>query len=303
MIRRLVLTTFALVAPFAQAAEVQGRIETRPSQLVPGFLNAIEQVATGAFTLVNEPNVQVWVDGLKARGVDPQFLAARLEKARQQASLVGVDFTAPFNTVEVELFDETTTRREATFATALHAFRLDILDELDDWANDDVYAYFITTHDDLLWWRVTSIYSGLDRGDSVFLSAEDRGIFGPQGEKLVAKNHTIVDFGLVESDGDDIKELQKLSDTIVDLALVALTVSNPTAGAAAAQARAEVKNLLHLVIAMDNDDRIVADTLRFTPETLESQFGDDSVTEFSRVYEGQRGWSSYSWRMNFRLIK
>lgn len=303
MIRRLALATLAIFAPLATAEEAMGRIETRPALLVHGFMSALEQVASGEFALVNEPSTQVWIDGLRKRGIDPSFIAERLEKARQKATLLGGDFVTPFTKVAVELFDEPTERRDAAFATALHAFRIDVLEELDDWNKDDVYAYFITTHDDLLWGRVTSIYSGLASGDSVFLSAEDRGIFGPRGEKLVAKNHTIVDFGLVESDGDDIKDLQKLSDTIVDLALVALTINNPTAGAAATQARAEVKNLLNLVIAMDNDDRIITDTLRFNPETLEAKFGDDSVVEFDRVFEGKRGWSHYSWRINFRLLK
>jgi hypothetical protein len=303
MISRLVLATLTLFASGAQADDLHGRIEKRPALLVADFLAALDHVATSDFTVVSQPGVQLWIDGLRERGIDPSFVARRLDKARKHMMQPGSAALARFSTVDVELFDDAGERREAAFPTALHAFRLDVVEDHDDLFNDDVYAYFITTHDDLVWGKVTSIYTGLDQGDSVFLSPEDRGLFGPRGEKLVAKNHLLVDFGLIESDGDDVKQLQKLSDVIVDLAIVALTVAEPTAGAAAAQARAEVKNLLHLVIAMDKDDRLVTDTLRFTPDTVETMLGADSVVEMDRFYERKKFMSRFAWRVHFRLLK
>lgn len=307
MVRGLLLATAVVLAPLAQALdgamEPQGRLQSRPAVLVDDFLEALQAYGSGENSVVAKPSVQLWVDGLKARGVKAKFVDQRLTKARLQAMDSGFDVFQAYKTVEVELFDDQAPSRQAAFPTALHAFRLDVIEDYDDLSNDDIYGYFITTHDDLIWGRVSSIYSGLDQGDSVFFNAEDRSLFGPKGEKLVAKNHTLIDFGLVESDSGDIKELQKISDVIVDLALVALSAAEPAAGAAAAQARAEIKNLLNLLIAMDNDDRLVTDTLRFTPDSMEGLLNQATVAEFDRLYEGKRGWSKYAWRVHFRLLK
>lgn len=291
--------TFSILV--AAGLSTHAAAKQQPSQLVPDFLRAVELVSAGQDARgVFEPGVQLWVDGLRERGIDPRFLQRRLAKARTRA----VDPFAAFRTIDVEALPASNAdKRAGAFPVALHAFRLDVIEDFDDVYDDDVYAYFITTHDDLVWGKVTGIYGGLDEGDSVFFSAGDRGLFGPTGEKLTPKNHTLVDFGLIESDGDDIAQLQQMSDAIVDLALIALTVYNPQAGAAAAQARAEVNNLLHLVIAMDADDRLVTDTLRFTPDEMESALSAGTVSEFSRDYERETTFSHFDWRLHFRLLR
>lgn len=303
MISRLISIVIALGAFSASANSDDLRVESRPATLVSGFVEALDQIATGDYSLVREPSVQVWIDGLRAKQVDPRFVAKRLEMARSRFLRSDSDFFEPYMAIDVEVNESMVVPVEASFPAALHAYRLDVVEDYDDWSNDDVYAYFITTQDDLLWGKVTSVYTGLDAGESVFFNPDDRGIFGPRGEKIVVKNQTIIDFGLIESESKDVSELQKVSDTIVDLAIVALAVNNPGAGIAAAQARAEVKNLLRMLVAMNDDDRIVTDTLRIQPTNIDAMLANDDVAEFERLYEGKRNWSKYAWRLHFRLIK
>jgi hypothetical protein len=137
----------------------------------------------------------------------------------------------------------------------------------------------------------------------VFLTAEDRGLFGPQGEKMKLGRHTLVDFGLIESDGEDIEQLKRLSDVIVDLAIAALATQDPGAAAQAATASAEVKNLLHMIVELDDDDRLVADTLRFEPGNIATMLGSNSWAEFHRSYERETTFSHFHWRIGFRFLR
>lgn len=273
--------------------------------LVSDFVTALETYADGLESLPAQPNVRLWLDGLSSRGVSAATLRRRLASARAKAEALHVDPFAAYRRIEVERLPRPTTLELEADApmVALHALKIEVVEDYDDVSNDDIYCYFITTHDDLVWGRVSSIYAGLDEGSSVFFSPTDRGLFGPRGEKLAPRVHTLVDFGIVESDSGDIQELQKLSDAIVDLAVVALTAYDGQAGAAAAQARAEVQNLLRLVIGMDDDDRLVTDTLRFTPDTMASALASGSVHELSRFYEREDFWTHFAYRIHFRLLR
>lgn len=275
--------------------------EKRPAALVPDFLTALEQVAHGQRAHVNATGVQLWVDAMVQKGIDPSFLSRRMSKARYRRS----DPFAQYRTVALEVFPAETRPLERTAGEpfALHAYRFDVEEDYDDSTNDDIYCYFITTHDDKVWGKATSIYRNLDEGSSFFFSAEDRGLFGPKGDKIVPINHTIVDFGIIESDGEDIVQLKKLSDVIVDLAVKALDIYNPAAGLAAEQARAEVKNLLHLVIEMDGDDHLVTDSMYFTPDSMTGLLQDATFKEFDRYYDQETTFSHFAYRLHFRLMR
>jgi len=298
----------------------QPSTEVQPSILVGDFAAALElrsgsasQESLTASALATKPGVQFWVEQFQRRGIDPKFIERRLGKARKRlesqiTEMVSPDIFARWRMIRVEKPQQRNQRLDHLAEmniepAALHAFRLDVIEDYDDFANDNVYAYFITTHDDVLWGRVTSIYKGLDEGSSVFFAPEDRGIFGPRGEKITPRNHTIVDFGLVESDGEDVEQLKRLSDVIVDLAVVAIGIYEPNAAASAAQASAEVKNLLKLIVELDDDDRLVADTLRFTPQTMMSELTQDTVAEFSRTYDRETTFTHFTWRISFRLLR
>lgn len=278
--------------------------KTQDAVLVNDFITALQLYADGAEFIPAKPGVKLWLDGLVQRGVDPTVVAKRLNKVKAKAKkLTLVDPFARYRTVFVEDLPHHSGLAFDAPPVALQAFRFDVIEDYDDASNDDIYCYFITTHDDLLWGKVTSIYSGLDEGTSFMFSPEDRGLFGPQGEKLIPRNHTLVDFGIVESDTGDIAQLKKVSDAVVNLAVVALTIYNPEAGAAAAQARAETQNLMHLIVEMDDDDRLVVDTLRFTPEAMMQQLAGDTVNEFNRYYDHETFWTHYTYRIYFRLMR
>jgi hypothetical protein len=287
------------LGPTAARAEKPAAVHETDALLVDDFTEALAVYGDGLKDAPTRPAVRLWTDALARRGVDPAFVARRLANA---ASKSGDPF-ARYRRIQIEAMPALEAQKGAAEPVALHAFRLDVDEEYDDVTNDDLYCYFIVTHDDVVWGRVTSIYRGLDEGTSVFLSAEDRALFGPTGEKLAPVNHLLVDFGIIESDGEDIGQLKSLSDAIIDLALVAVSIYDPDAGAAAAQARAEVQNLMHLIIEMDDDDRLVADTLRFTPQELASLLTAQTVYEFGRRYDAETFWTHYTYRLNFRLLK
>jgi hypothetical protein len=293
------LILFCGTAPkfaFAQEAEVKDAF------LVADFTEALESYAQGSIVESTKKEVDVWIRALRDRGVDPAYVAQRLAKKANLFESTD-DRYSQFRKISVEHAPVQSLNEVEAFPVALHAFRIDVVEDYDDVMNDDIYSYFVITHDDIMWGKVTSIYKGVDEGQSFFLSAEDRGLFGPTGEKIVPKNYTIVDYGIIESDGDDIAQLHKISDAIVDLALAALTIYNPQAGASAMQARAETQNLLKLVISLDDDDRLVTDSLRFNPEMMATMLSGSAVHEFGKLHEYSDLFTAYSYRINFRMLR
>ncbi len=283
------------------------------SVLVDDFLNAMKHYSDGNKAIDLDPRIQVWIDGFEKRGVDREFLQQRFAKASAKSLALknSGDLFAKYRILKLEsvvnsetnLAKNNSTSR-APMMSAIHAVKLDVIEDYDDVSNDNVYMYFITTSDDVVWGRVTDIYKGLDEGTEVFMNAEDRGIYGPKGQKMsFPLNHVIVDVGLIESDGDDIAQLKKVSDAIVDLAIVALIITNPEAAAAAATARAEVKNLLHLIVELDTDDRLATDSLYFTPSFMEHKLATSTYYELDRVYEKETFWTHFKYGMRFRLLR
>jgi hypothetical protein len=276
------------------------------SVLVDDFLQAVSAyTANTKSSEVKSDKVKFWLDGLQKRGVSREFLRKRFAKAA--AKKTSQDPFAKYRTINVETVENTNPMpfvAAKEMKSAIHAVKLSVTEDYDDFNNDNVYLYYITTSDDIVWGKVTDVYKNLDEGTEVFMNAEDRGVYGPTGQKLAfPTNHVIVDFGLIESDGDDITQLKKVSDAIVDLALVALAVYQPGAGAAALQARAEVNNLLHLIIELNSDDRLVTDSVYFTPNSMAEKLNNTTYFEFDRVYEKATWWTRFKYAMKFRLIK
>ncbi|MCX6127402.1 MAG: hypothetical protein NTV34_21995 [Proteobacteria bacterium] len=312
-----------IIAPPMMAMENAAKIETSqrivPSLLADDFLKAIDVYVTRDKSIKVNEKMRIWLNGFEKRGIDRDFLKRRFAKmhsknsSNSSSNILKSEAMAKYRDLVVQdvqtvpSFNGTVhsvTPAPRDMKSAIHAVKLDVLEDYDDANNDNVYMYFITTRDDVVWGRVTDIYKNLDEGTQVFLNAEDRGVYGPTGLKMdFPSNHVIIDFGLIESDGDDIAHLKKISNAIVDLALAALSISNPQAGVAAAQARAEVNNLLHLVIELDSDDRLVTDSLYFTPESMSEKLVDSTFFEFTKVYEKEMFWTHFKYGMTFRLIK
>ena len=191
---------------------------------------------------------------------------------------------------------------------ALHAYELEVIEEKDDFLKDDIYFFFYTTDGATTTGRVSEIYKGLSAGQSFFLSAQDRVIF-PTAEVGYATpyRHLIVDFSIIESEGDDIKEMQKMSEAIIPLAAAAYglytgDMSAVLSSAASVTLRKEVGKLSKSLIALNNDDRLVNESLTYTPRKLKNVFLDEDFFEFSKIYSGRTPLSTWKYKLNFRMF-
>lgn len=190
------------------------------------------------------------------------------------------------------------------FKYALHAHRLDIVDPSDDWTKDDVYAYFFVTTGVIPVGSVSSIYKGVGKGDGFIFTPNDRKIFplgGPNSQAI--ENHLIVDYGIVESDGDDIRKLQRLSAIIVDVAVAVYATQEPTQAARLADLRREVKVLAEALLSMNQDDRLVVSSMGMTLDEIEKRLGSSTYVELKRRHHKDSFFDSWDYRLSFRLLR
>lgn len=290
----------------AQALAFPVKVHEENSALAPGFLAALQSHAGVTGSFASSASTDLWLKAFKRANIDPDFLSRKFRHRNMIALSKGARGSFDrYLTLRIEepKYAVPSVRFRASDPIALHMTKFTVLDEYDDVTNDDIYVYTVTTYGDKVWGRVSDVYKGLDEGDSFFFGATDRGVFGPKGEAMPINNHLIVDVGIIESDGDDIKQLKQLSDVIVDLAVVALAIENPGAGAAAAKARQEVKNLLHLVAELDSDDRLVTDSMYFEPQDIATQMTGTSFHEFHKDYEKTFTFSHFHYDMMWRFLR
>lgn len=191
-------------------------------------------------------------------------------------------------------------------AVSFEAVKISVIEESDDLFGDDIYAYFFVTDGFVTTAKVTGIYKNLSEGEAFFLSLADRKLFPMTGD-LGAKgftNHLIVDMGIVESDGDDIAEAKKLTNIIIDIAIVIIASQAPDVGAEIAKLRKEIKALADFFNDLNKDDRLVTDTIILTYEDLAKKLpGNKTVSEFTKKYSGKNWYSEWSYEVLFRLLK
>jgi hypothetical protein len=187
---------------------------------------------------------------------------------------------------------------------ALHAYKMDVINK-SEFLKDEIYFYFFTTDGLVPSANVTDIYKGVGSGESFFLKPSDRIVFPlDKSSASVPRQHLIVDYGIVESDGDDIEQMQKLSAIIIDLAAAILTVAAPEVGPIVLKLRKEVKHLAEVLLSLNTDDRLVTDTVSFSTSDLFAALpGEKSIHEFSKTYSGGSRFSKWKYKMNFRLLK
>jgi len=185
-----------------------------------------------------------------------------------------------------------------------HAYKLDIIEEDDDLWNDNIYCYFFTTDGVIPSGKVTSIYKGNNQGDSFFFNEIDRVLFPVPG--IVAakpNNHLIVDYGIIESDGDDIKNMQKISGIIIDIAVVVFAAAYPEVGPLILELRQEVKNLANALLELNHDDRLATGSVHLSAKDMAAILSENSYYEFSKTHKGTHGLSNWEYKMHFRLLK
>lgn len=165
----------------------------------------------------------------------------------------------------------------------LVANKFSVIEDYDDFFNDDIYCYFISSYNGVYSLKLTNTYRGLDEGDSFFFLPDDR--------KLISidnfKNEAILDFGIIEADGEDIKELKKIIGVARDIAI--------QIGSNSVEYFNVVKLLFESVAHLKHDTRLVTDTIII--KKSESK----TITEYEYIYKGDRNFSDYKYVINFRF--
>lgn len=187
---------------------------------------------------------------------------------------------------------------------AVQAFRLDVVDASDAWLKDDVYAYFFVTDGVIPTGKVTSIYKGIATGESFFFNELDRAIFPLIGVPAKRpENHLIIDYGIIESDGDDIKEMQRLSAIIIDIAISVYASYNPQRSQVLINLRKEIKALADLVISLNSDDRLVTGSLGWKVAELERMLRTESFVELKKNHQGGSSLGKWHYDLSFRILR
>ncbi len=149
--------------------------------------------------------------------------------------------------------------------------------------------------------KVSDIYRGLARNEGVLLKSYDRLLYPLDGARARQPNgYFLLDYGLVESDGDDIRELKKLTALIVDLTALILASAEPAQGELLLRLRAEVKALADALLSGEHDDELVASTWELTALEL-TQLSQKGYVNIWRKHGRDHMFSSWKYRLNLRL--
>jgi hypothetical protein len=187
---------------------------------------------------------------------------------------------------------------------SVHGYRIDVIEEDDDWSGDDLYVYTFVTDGVVPTGKVSKIYRRLHAGDSFFLDEVDRVLYPVAGIlSAIPQNHLIIDYGIVESEGRDIEDMRKLTEIISHIAVAYFTATQPAVGAILSQLRQEVVHLANLVNSLDVDDRLVTNSLYFSGQNLVSLFQDQSFSETKINHKGKNGWSRWEYNIHFRFLQ
>lgn len=191
--------------------------------------------------------------------------------------------------------------RVIPFGINLQAIKLEVLNPEDDVTKDDVYLYFFISDGHQTIGKVTDIYRGLARDESILFKSADRLLYPLDGTRThQPSGYFLVDYGLVESDGDDVRELKKLTALIIDLTALILAATQPEQGELLIRLRAEVKNLADALLSGEHDDELVASTWELTELEL-TQLSEKGYVNIWRKHGRDHMFGSWKYRLNLRL--
>jgi hypothetical protein len=216
------------------------------------------------------------------------------------------NFNLKSRTKKIFAIEKELAKEEKKFTTpiAVHAFRFDVVDQLSDFFNDNLFCYYLVTDGVIPSGKVTNIYKNINGGESFFLDSEDRKVYpmGNEGAR-VPSNHLIIDYGIVKSNQSDIAELKKISGVIIDLASILYSVQNPAGSPVIMKLREQVKILTASLLDSHVNSRLVTDSLYLNNEDVMSNLGSSSHYEFSKNYSGQVWWSTWQYNLHFRVLR
>ena len=265
------------------------------SKIIPVFMEAAHHYVEGQ-SLYVRPDVRAALKVLEESKIDPELLAPFAEMKSREFPLRSDD-----------KYDQWMSNSSADLTEvpemAVQAARLTVIDQ-SDWLGDDMYAYFFITDGVIPTGKVTSIYKGTISGQSFFFNEIDRAIFPLIGVPAKRpENHLIIDFGLIESDGDDIKNMQKLSSIIIDLAIAVYTSYDPQNAQVIINLRKEIKALAEMLISLNHDDRLVTGTLAWKTSELEEILKNETFVTIPQKFKGTTPVGTYEYKIDFRLLK
>ncbi len=180
----------------------------------------------------------------------------------------------------------------------LHLPQVEVIEEEDDFFNDDLYMWFVITRDGVPQTKVTKIYRNYDEHSVLLFDSEDRII-----SNFPFYQHMIVDFGLVESDGDDITEMQRLSAHALELVQLVYQAQTPQQQASLGhQLRQETIAVMNLLLGLDHDDRLFSGTLNITFEHTYQAWQNGGVFENLQEFRGRHLGSDWHYRITWRYL-
>lgn len=275
------------------------------SKLIPTFLEAakvyVADKSQEDTVQMLRPDIQAAVEVLGQKNVDPKLLEEVIAKASQKSWILPQD--DEFDRLIEESKKNPLTQVDVP-EVAFHAVRIDVNKKADVFFNDDVYAYFFVTDGVIPTGKVTSIYKGLTSGDSFFFNEVDRAIFPLVGiSAKKPENHLIIDYGIIESDGDDIKKMQQLSSIIIDIAIAVYSAHDPQNAQILVSLRKEIKALADLLLTMNNDDRLVTSSFAYTTADLAKLLKEDSFVEIKKNHKKTNGFKTFNYDIHFRLLR
>jgi hypothetical protein len=291
---------FALLC-FSTAALAQ------TSVTIPAFLKAAviyTESPLAGNNLVTEPKVRAILQVLQKNKIDPVILEKYLPLATRKSEwLLPADDEFDRWTQEARLNPNQHISDEVP-EIALHAVKFDVIEESDDFFNDDIYTYFFITDGVIPTGKISDIYKGLDQGQSFFFNQVDRAIFPLAGIAAKRPNsHLIVDYGIIESDGDDIKELQKISSIIIDMAIAVYASIDPQSAQIIINLRKEIKALAELLINLNHDDRLATGSFGFKNKEITRMLSEESYVEFKKKHKKNSRFDSWEYDIHFRMLR
>jgi hypothetical protein len=270
------------------------------SKIIPIFLEASETYALGkgiyqGFYL--RPDLRAVISVLEKHQIDP----ALLEKYTSQK-------TTNWPLREDDQYDGWVSNPDKVSGEVpeitVHASKLDVIEAHDEFFRDDVYAYFFVTDGVIPTGKVTSIYKGLSSKQGFFFNEIDRSIFpliGMASKK--PQNHLIIDYGIIESDGDDIKEMQKLSSIIIDIAIAVYSSYDPQNAQVLINLRKEIKALTDMLLALKHDDRLATSSIGYKVSELQALLKNESYVELTKNHHGKGEFKDWEYKLLFRILR
>lgn len=245
------------------------------------------------------PDIKAALQILREKKISKEFLKERLATKSLSYTLPQDDKFDLWSQEEKLQADE-----EEVPEVALHAYKLDVHSQAGIWFKDDIYTYFFVTDGVIPTGKVTSVYKGIGSGRGFFFSEVDRSIFPVPGiSAKKPQGHLIVDYGVIKFNGDNVKEMQKISSVIIDIAIAVYQAYDPENSQVIVNLRKEIKALTEILIGLKKDDRLATGTFGYKTSEISEALKDESYIEFSKVHSGTNANKKWEYEVFFRLLR